>query len=775
MGWLESDGTGCVAAGPDGSGGCCARPVRRGAARAGALLALCVFVVGSLATSAGASASLPDGRAYEKVTPADKSDTDIVTAGIGASSLASHNGDKLLFGTQASFAGATVGFGNAYVATRTSSGWDTVPVTPPDDKGDFTASVEAMSSDLSTVAVWFVPGGPFNFKVGPISIGVGQPHGPFTTVANFPDAFTTGVLGFPRGGDQDLSNVMIGINNAGSFDSSAAGTVAGEVLYEWASGGLRIVGVRTDGSLTSGCGSVLGNGSAFSSFGSQNAVSRDGSRIFFLSPDPTAAAVCGETPRLYVRENGATTTEVSAPEPGVVDPNGPQPVVYAGAAANGSKVFFVTTQELTADDSTHDPELYEYDLNARQLTRISKGPSGTADADVRFVLVSDDGSTVYFVARGELIPGQGTAGQPNLYRYDTTSRSYTYITTLVDADVVNANLGSATYLGPDARANWYTTPDGSHLLFQSSANIGGANPPGALDQLYRYDAQSGDLTCVSCPPSGGAPEGDAEFTHSDFPDNPGRFRRPMSDDGSYVFFTTSQQLADADADSNRDVYEWHGGDVSLISSGTDTHDALFIDATPDARDVFFATHARLVASDRDTLTDYYDARVGGGFLEPPRRAAPCSGDACQGALSESPFLPLPTTATIHGGGNVSASSPQFSVSPITAAQRAAFARGRKLVLRVKASAPGRLSAVATAPLGPRNHRIKVASASTTVREPGTTHVALVMSSAARRTLARRQRTRMRVEVRFSISSQVRVSSFVLRAPRAHRRHRSSGK
>ena len=72
---------------------------------------------------------------------------------------------------------------------------------------------------------------------------------------------------------------------------------------------------------------------------------------------------------MYVRENGETTVEVSAPEGGGSPPGGLQPAIYVGASKDGSRVFFMTRTELTKEAEElglHDLELYEYDSQRRK-------------------------------------------------------------------------------------------------------------------------------------------------------------------------------------------------------------------------------------------------------------------------------------------------------------------------------------------------------------------------------------------------------------------------
>jgi hypothetical protein len=197
----------------------------------------------------------------------------------------------------------------------------------------------------------------------------------------------------------------------------------------------------------------------------------------------------------------------------------------------------------------------------------------------------------------------------------------------------------------DIEAPYYTTSNGEFLLFGP----------------YRYDAADNRTACVMCNPNGSGPIPHASFFRSAFKnDNPaGGPPRPMSENGNYVFFDTAESLVPQDTNGALDVYEWEAkgtsgceltqGCVHLISSGEDPKASFFIDSSPDGKNVFFGTHAKLVLADTDGSGDLYDARMEGGF-SPPTPIPPCEGDACANPLPL-PLVQAPATLTSAGSGN----------------------------------------------------------------------------------------------------------------------------
>jgi hypothetical protein len=100
-----------------------------------------------------------------------------------------------------------------------------------------------------------------------------------------------------------------------------------------------------------------------------------------------------------------------------------------------------------------------------------------------------------------------------------------------------------------------------------------------------------------------------------------------------------------------DIYEWHDGDVSLVSSGSAEEDDTRGTITASGRDLMFTTSQGLVSQDTDGLQDIYDARIGGGFLPVPAVRQPCSGDACQGPLTNPVPLLVPGSVVQAPNGN----------------------------------------------------------------------------------------------------------------------------
>jgi len=286
--------------------------------------------------------------------------------------------------------------------------------------------------------------------------------------------------------------------------------------------------------------------------------------------------------------------------------------------------------------------------------------------------MSDDAKRVYFIS-GQDLDGGGPAqgGQANLYLHESGSGE-DFIATLAAKDVGGANV-SVVAKEPVRRTS-RVTPDGLHAAFMSLAPLTGYDnrdvETGEPDaEVFLYDAEAGKLTCVSCNPTGARPSGREIFAgESDKPANIAAAAhiptfesqlygsRGLSGDGTRLFFQSFEALVPGDENGLQDVYQWEalgtgtcseddasyqlqaGGCVKIISSGDASRDVIFVDASADGSDVFFATNSSLLAQDPG-LIDIYDARVNGGFPQPevPPR---CEGEACQPVVP-APGIPTP--------------------------------------------------------------------------------------------------------------------------------------
>lgn len=354
-------------------------------------------------------------------------------------------------------------------------------------------------------------------------------------------------------------------------------------------------------------------------------------------------------------------------------------------------------------------DLYRYDTEAGELIDISTDSSAFEGAEVKGVIgVSDDGSKAYFVANGNLDgvggaapgdcagdPGEagtfGFTGTCNLYLWKEDETADGDVTSIARLDVSGPiPLSDALNWKPRAFASSFesaaeTTAAGrvsgnGDLLFRSQNQLTSA-ADGGIPQFYHYDADDDRLTCVSCGLMG-APT--ARPTLSSLAvlvgSSPFQFlERSLSDDGTRVFFESSDKLIPQDVNGDdgcplvliagaknypscQDVYMWEArgagscedsavkGCLYLLSTGTDSAPSFLGDASVSGDDVFIYTDQQLVKQDEDSLTDVYDARVGGGLASqyPPEPKICNSRQNCVPPSPPAPQTNQPTTLSGSG-------------------------------------------------------------------------------------------------------------------------------
>lgn len=659
---------------------------------------------------ARAATPLPDGRAYEMVSPSDKNGGEIMADSQRARAAA--DGSAVGFAALSGFSRpVSMGVSADYVSVRTSAagtnGWATHALAPPQTAMPYVADTHFMEP-----AYW----GEFSDD---LSQGVFRSFSPVTNAPNvaqeqnlylrtdlrsqgggsyelltdcpgcvvpFPpvtDPLRLDEQSFLAGASDDFGHVIFESRLPLTSDSTADPAVPNLNLFEWDHGLVRLAGILPDGACSSPpCAapqSQAGRG-ATSALYTPHVISADGSRIFFTVSAASCSAVstgCGD---IYLRSDHATTVQVNVSEktngsgPGGTDGSGPQSAQYWNASRDGSRMFFVSQEALTNDAAeSNERKLYMYTVSpnaqGQHLTFVSSDhepadDGTTSDGVVGVIGVSDDGHTVYFVnSGGQLVPGRplSISGIPNkVFRWHDGALEYVGGTTSGD-QLQNLN---ESYVATPGQAR--VSPDGRYLLFSSERGTGltgynhgtclnNGTVGGTCRELYLFRADSEPhLVCVSCNPTGARATAEAsDVVHSGTGGAVVTYHlnHALADDGQRVFFSSAEALVAADQNRVSDAYEYDVAReaVYLLSSGTDPSPSYFMDASRDGNDVFILTRERLVGWDIDGGYDLYDVRVHGGMPDPVVRVI-CGPVTCRGAVRASPAA-LATVTEAAGGAS----------------------------------------------------------------------------------------------------------------------------
>lgn len=685
----------------------------------------------TLTTQPGASPfGLSDGRAWEMVTPPAKSGRVVPLGELGDVQAATGGGAFAYLTAPLSEEAQGSSATDQVLAVREPSlGWRSHDLATPLDKviGVFAGNIypyRFFSPDLSQAMVEQVP------SDETLLSDEASERTPYLR-RTLCDASSSGCYTPLVTGKEGYANVPPGTEFAGAvkfvgattdmqhvvLDSSVALTsdpAPGGGLYEWsaATRSLQLV-------------SILPGGGAAASpdLGTRNnenvrhAISSDGSRVVFTSAS-----------HLYLRDvTRDETVQLDAVQGGIG--LGSASAVFRTASVDGSRIFFTSGQKLTPDSGTAGstgPDLYVCELApdeatgalACSLSDLTPRTGAGEAAAVRGVLpgASEDGSRVYFVANGVLVPGavSGSCGSEgsnptelcNLYVARFAGGEWQAPGLVAVLSTEDRNDWAGELEGPLRRLTARVSPNGRWLAFMSNRPLTRYDNRDAAsgerdEEVYLYDAAADRLLCASCNPSGARPHGakipletsgeresvvDAQrnwtgrwlaaavpgWTHASG-NNHLHQPRYLSNSGR-LFFNSADALASQDANGTWDVYEFepaavgdctesaptysalNGGCVALVSSGRSAHESAFMDASESGDDVFFLTHAKLAPQDADTAADVYDAHVCSATspcLPPPRTAAPCAdSSSCQGAVIPAPAAASPGTASFAGRGNL---------------------------------------------------------------------------------------------------------------------------
>jgi hypothetical protein len=580
-----------------------------------------------------AQAALPDGRAYELVTPQENYGSEVYQPFLSESFSVEYAGTKTELHFQAAadgdrvafVAGPTVGGnesqgfskGNEYLGARLPDGeWKQTNLSPEVPgvslTGEYAKAIlyEDFSSDLSVGFLESIvplastaPGygeplpeysGLYDVLYSTHTEGGGGYVPLFTTkppYRGYEEFQTAGRIRAPEvdrghhlafaGASSDLTHALFEANDAltgasegrPAAEGGASPSFANENnLYEDADGQLRLVNVLPDG--TTHANAVFGSGYIF-----HHVISEDGSRIFWTDL---------ATGHVYVRENGTSTVEISSAGE------------YQTASSDGSVVFYTNG------------DLYEYELAGAKTTDLTPGVPVE-----KVVGASEDGKYVYFLTTGHEL---------KLWHDGTT-------TPIAHTEKFTGEVASS----------------GRSIVY---AEVGSFRPGPA--NVYVFSADTGTLYCLGCAAGG---------TRGVLPDTSswGAYEtRWISEDGSRVFFDSLAGLVPQDTNGKVDVYEWERpgaggctqveGCIYLLSEGTSVDHSYLADASVSGDDVFIVTRAQLVGADQNDLDDMYDVRVDGG----PAPSPPiCTGTGCQGVPSAPPIFATPASVTFAGVGNFS--------------------------------------------------------------------------------------------------------------------------
>ena len=588
------------------------------------------------------STYLPDCRAYEMVSPPDKNQGGAVQ-GSGSLPVYSLDGNSAAFCTSAIFGDPPpqqTGACSFYLARRTGAaptGWSTTSPFPPYCRNDRATGIQegaqqvAFAADMGSAELeqsetagcpyaQLVPGAPEPAQnVYRIDLGADPFH--YDLLAPNPNGAVPQSTSAPtvtfRGGSEDFGHLVFDSRTNQSPDSPTPEDTFVRKLYDYHDGAAQLISRGPSGQPFTTSSAFWGHNAA----PNLAAISVAGDRIYFANPVANASSPPGSpvTPGgcdapgcdVYMREDDATTYDVSAANLDAPSVPSHSPAQFEWATPDGGVAFFSSCDALTAASTPFQPshpdcagdsllkqgssqtiteqaKLYRWDESLPaghrliDLSADNEPADGSLPAYKDLVAISTDsgapadsnaapGNTVFFVARGQLVSGQPTDPGLKLYRwtYDGGNQTLDYLGPYLSTQLasgVDNDPSSSLDLGvgetdPNLIAQQsHASANGRDLLISSRLRYDPAADHDSDLDLYRWDP-SGGWTCVSCQAPGAPSAGDAVISPpllTSF--NPGGAAQAMniagerdyslSPDGHRVVFTTPDALLPADVNGD---------------------------------------------------------------------------------------------------------------------------------------------------------------------------------------------------------------------------------
>jgi hypothetical protein len=316
--------------------------------------------------------------------------------------------------------------------------------------------------------------------------------------------------------------------------------------------------------------------------------SADGSHVFFETNESLVSTDTDSFQDVYDR-SGGTTTEISI---GPVGGNGSQDAFFVSNTTDGSKAYFESYEQITSNDN--DAGYRDVYVRSGSTTSLVSTGSigGSGNFGAQLDSITPDGSHTYFHTNEALVAADTDGGLQDIY--DRSGG----VTTLISTGPTGGNPANNAFFGTAAQ-------DGSHVFFTTAEKLTSSDTDATRDA---YDRSGGITTLISTGPNGGNGPYNVTLGGS-------------TTDGSRVWFNTREPLVSGDTDSGcqegvqtvpcMDVYERSGGKTTWISSGGNgSNDAMFNGASQNGSRVFFQTTESLSPTDTDSAQDIYE-RSGG--------------------------------------------------------------------------------------------------------------------------------------------------------------------
>jgi NHL repeat len=579
--------------------------------------------VGNETFRTGPSAALPDCRAYEMVSPVDKSNGDIISrlnvTGFPTNlNQSSNTGSGFTYSSYRAFDNPQAApYTNQYLAVRHGrgepvEGWQTENINPPRGplfRLELESPYKAFTADLSSS--WLRqeseptldPCAPAGYA----SLYHRAASGAYRVLSCDPPASGRSPITYMpelQGASGDGTKAVFRIDEALDSSPAASGATTGtggatrpiyQIYESTGAGPLRLVSAlpsgeasKVDSSVGSSLNDDVVNHNRLQSV--LGAVSEDGTRVFWstgLARGPIYLRVNSNQGQSKV-EGGECTQPARACTIPVSETKSKDPAFFQAGNPEGTKALF------TIEAGPLNGNLYRFDSETDPPSSELVAEKMLPESNI--LGASRDLTRVYYASEAASGTQQAEGaidGEPNIYLAEAGVPTR-FVGTLSDGDMSNPYGQPTTKRVIERMAR--VSSDGRSLVFMSnspalSEEVAGYDNTDAVSgkadaEVYLYDSTAGggagELHCVSCNPSGARPHGrELQGLNLTLPGQNGwaaaaiprfytQFQQPryLSEDGNRVFFNSFDSLVLADTNGSADVYQWEAVNWGTCRQGS---------------------------------------------------------------------------------------------------------------------------------------------------------------------------------------------------------------
>jgi hypothetical protein len=308
-------------------------------------------------------------------------------------------------------------------------------------------------------------------------------------------------------------------------------------------------------------------------------ASEDGTRVYFSTEEKLVAEdTDGGYWDVYERSPAGTRLVSIGPSGG----SGEFDATFQAASRVGSVGVFTTQEQLVPADTDTSSDLYASSPGSTEL--VSTGPADSGSAGVwEFVAMSRSGDRIVFTSFQRLVSEDSDGSRLDIYARTAGT------TTLISTGPTATNAPADAIFG-------CSSEDATQVFFHTAEQLtaghtwtgrGYYRGSGATTDLV-VPVRDNSIQALSC-----------------------------SGDGSHAFYRTLVQVLPNDTDPTHDVYQWHEGVTTRVSTGPQDNEwshHSFAGASFDGERVFFSTRQEFVPEDLSPDVDIYERYQGQTFL-----------------------------------------------------------------------------------------------------------------------------------------------------------------